>query len=162
MRLGLGDQPFKQPPIFTRRILYNLDPGYKDIAPWEQFLARNYTPPYISADPDVVHRSLGPFLGSKDAKQTSGHFIILCTDGLQDLYDGISGADLAREYVTAVTVTPDGGSQESSLQTVTDNLAIRLLKAALGGEDIDAVSQLITWQSEEAWLDDITIVVQVL
>lgn len=36
---------FKQPAEFTRRIFYNLGPGYRDIAPWERLLARNLTAP---------------------------------------------------------------------------------------------------------------------
>ncbi|KAJ7885369.1 phosphatase 2C-like domain-containing protein [Mycena leptocephala] len=46
---GLGDVPFKQPPSFTRRILYNLAPDC---------LARNLTPPYISASAEITHRRI--------------------------------------------------------------------------------------------------------
>ncbi|KAG2354854.1 hypothetical protein BDR07DRAFT_1614003 [Suillus spraguei] len=57
---GLGDTPFKQPPEFTRRILYNLYPGQHDTSPWEEFLMRNHTPPYISSTPEVTHYPLDP------------------------------------------------------------------------------------------------------
>ena len=55
---GFGDIPFKQSPLFTRRILYNLLPGFHNTSPWEEFLVRNLSPPYISAEPDIVHRRL--------------------------------------------------------------------------------------------------------
>ncbi|KAJ3862617.1 hypothetical protein EV359DRAFT_65476 [Lentinula novae-zelandiae] len=42
-----SDTPVKQPPELTRRILYNLFPGFHDTSPWDEFLARNRTPPYL-------------------------------------------------------------------------------------------------------------------
>ncbi|KAH6919164.1 phosphatase 2C-like domain-containing protein [Coprinopsis sp. MPI-PUGE-AT-0042] len=54
----LGDIPFKQPTEFTRRILYNLYPFVHNTAPWEDFLSKNLSPPYISADAEVVYRDL--------------------------------------------------------------------------------------------------------
>lgn len=52
----LGDIPFKQPPEFTRRILYNLYPYVHNTAPWEEFLKNNLTPPYISSQAEVTYR----------------------------------------------------------------------------------------------------------
>jgi len=57
-RAGLGDIPFKQPPAFTRRVLYNLFPGFHNTSPWEEFLQRNKTSPYVTAKPEVIHRKL--------------------------------------------------------------------------------------------------------
>ncbi|EAU81984.2 hypothetical protein CC1G_09170 [Coprinopsis cinerea okayama7 len=54
----LGDIPFKQHPDFTRRILLNLYPFVQNKGPWEEFLTRNKTPPYISAEAEVVYRDL--------------------------------------------------------------------------------------------------------
>lgn len=201
--LGLGDQPFKQPPAYTRRILYNLDatpvstpsselpttlpsstastPAVllrekaQAISPWEQFLARNYTPPYISAEPEVVHRRLKPvslhsgFLNGHGMR-TPNHFIVLCTDGLQDLYleTGLSMVDLPKAYVDAITRPQpsrlkEGRAKCDALFTIEDNLALRLLKNAIGGEDIESVSQLLQGEpGEEAWIDDVTIVVHIL
>ncbi|TFK25761.1 protein serine/threonine phosphatase 2C [Coprinopsis marcescibilis] len=54
----LGDIPFKQPPEFTRRVFYNLYPFVNKKGPWEEFLLKNKTPPYISAEAEVVYRNL--------------------------------------------------------------------------------------------------------
>jgi len=166
----IGDQPFKLPPSFTRRVLFNLDPGYTDKAPWEQFLRRNLTPPYISADAEVVHRRLSAPT-SASSKNGPGHFLVLCTDGLGDLYEDVRGRPqaLAERYVRAVL----GGEEHQQgpiLTTATahspfsvgENYALKLLRSALGGDDLDAVSQLLTVQTDKAWLDDTTIIVQLL
>ncbi|THH11555.1 hypothetical protein EW145_g585 [Phellinidium pouzarii] len=155
----IGDQPFKQLPAFTRRILFNLDTGPREDvgvshAAWEQLLSRNLTPPYISADADIVHRRLtrGAVPGSPS------QFLVLCTDGLQELFDSMPVYEQSQKYVDAVMLPGD----EEAIFKVDDNLALRILKKALGGDDTNAVSQMITAQSDRAWLDDITIVVQIL
>jgi pyruvate dehydrogenase phosphatase len=169
---AIGDHPFKQPPEFTRRILYNLEPTYADIAPWEAFLLRNLTPPYISNEAEVIHRRLGsaPVNGTTNGVCCSGaasqldgdwkgrHFLVLCTDGLADLYDGIgvSQRDAAQAYVDSV-VAALGRSRGS------ENLAKQVLWDALGGEDdSEAVSRMMTVESDEVWMDDTTVVVQLL
>lgn len=110
----LGDIPFKQPPAFTRRVLYNLFPGFHNTSPWEEFLKRNKTPPYITAKPEIAHRKLRrapsdppppPQLTFTPASTDSlakysyrpgeiepeGHtvhrptFLVLCSDGFTDL-----------------------------------------------------------------------------
>jgi pyruvate dehydrogenase phosphatase len=163
--LGLGDAPFKQPAIFTRRVLYNLYPGVADPTPWETFLARNRTPPYISSEPDVIHRRLGP-----------RSFLILATDGLSELYDGAGRSDMvadwaryvadagARASVKATKAKPDENESESEKEKdgEEDNLALGLLRRALGGEDLMSISQMITLEMESPWMDDTTIVVQAL
>ncbi|KAG2104309.1 phosphatase 2C-like domain-containing protein [Suillus cothurnatus] len=75
----LGDTPFKQPPEFTRRILYNLYPGQHDTSPWEEFLMRNHTPPYISSTPEVTHYPLDP------SPRAPRKYLILCSDGFTDI-----------------------------------------------------------------------------
>ncbi|TEB31399.1 protein serine/threonine phosphatase 2C [Coprinellus micaceus] len=54
----LGDIPFKQPPEFTRRVLYNLYPFVHNTAPWEEFLKHNKTPPYLSSQAEVAYRRI--------------------------------------------------------------------------------------------------------
>ncbi|KAI5120928.1 hypothetical protein M0805_002908 [Coniferiporia weirii] len=156
----IGDQPFKQPPAFTRRILFNLDAGPEDIgvshAAWDQLLVRNLTPPYISAEADIVHRRL--VRGPGAVPGAPNQFLILCTDGLQELFDDVPVEKQSQHYVDAVMLPGD----ERATFKVDDNLALRILKRALGGDDTNAVSQMIAVQSEQAWLDDITIVVQIL
>jgi pyruvate dehydrogenase phosphatase len=157
--LGLGDTPFKQPAIFTRRVLYNLYPGVADPTPWETFLARNRTPPYISSVPDVVHRRLGP-----------RSLLILATDGLSELYDGAGRADMVADWALCVAEAEArvgarakvGSTEEKEGLGEGENLALRLLRRALGGEDLMSISQMITLDMETPWMDDTTIIVQVL
>ncbi len=148
---GIGDAPFKQPALFTRRVLYNLYPGVADPTPWETFLARNRTPPYISSEPDVVHRRLGPHA-----------YLVLATDGLSELCDGDGAgrADMIADWARCVTEAADANAKEGKAQQ--ENLALRLLRHALGGEDIVLVSQMITLDMDTPWMDDTTIIVQTL
>jgi pyruvate dehydrogenase phosphatase len=141
---GIGDAPFKQPAILTRRVLYNLYPGVPDPTPWETFLARNRTPPYISSEPDIVHRRLVP-----------RSFLVLATDGLSELYDGAAGrADMAAGWAHCIA--------EAGRAPGKENLALRLLRHALGGEDLMSISQMITLDMDTPWMDDTTIIVQAL
>ncbi|KIY68778.1 protein serine/threonine phosphatase 2C [Cylindrobasidium torrendii FP15055 ss-10] len=136
---GLGDTPFKQPPEFTRRILYNLSPGLPDKSPWEEFLNRNKSPPYVSTEPEIVHRQLD------DSTQ---RFLVLCSDGFVDL--------CRAEGENAVI-------DDWAKHWRGDNLALGLLHRALGGEDTYRVSKVLTLQDMEgAWIDDTALVVQTL
>ncbi|KAI0303292.1 phosphatase 2C-like domain-containing protein [Multifurca ochricompacta] len=137
----IGDAAFKQPAIFTRRVLYNLYPGVADPTPWEVFLARNRTPPYISSEPDVIHRRLGH----------PRSLLILATDGLGELYDGAGRGERVADWARYVA---EGAGAA--------NLALRLLRHALGGEDLMSISQMITLDMETPWMDDTTIIVQAL
>jgi pyruvate dehydrogenase phosphatase len=157
-RLGIGDAPFKQPAIFTRRILYNLYPGVADPTPWETLLSRNRTPPYISSEPDVIHRRLGP-----------RSFLILATDGLSELYDGAGRSDMVADWARCVAEAGARASakarakeSEKEKDGEEENLALGLLRRALGGEDLMSISQMITLDMESPWMDDTTIIVQAL
>ncbi|KAF8267583.1 phosphatase 2C-like domain-containing protein [Lactarius quietus] len=143
----IGDAPFKQPEIFTRRVLYNLYPGVPDPTPWETFLARNRTPPYISSVPDVVHRRLSP--------RGARSFLILATDGLSELYDGTPRAEMAADWARCV-------SEAQAPSAKGENLALRLLRHALGGDDLMSISQMVTLDMDTPWMDDTTIIVQAL
>ncbi|KAI0291425.1 phosphatase 2C-like domain-containing protein [Russula brevipes] len=144
----IGDAPFKQPAIFTRRVLYNLYPGVADPTPWETLLARNRTPPYISSVPDIVHRRLGPRA-----------FLVLATDGLSELYDGAGRADMVADWARCVA---EAAGAAPGKERERENLALRLLRRALGGEDLVAISQMITLDMDTPWMDDTTIIVQAL
>ena len=155
--IGIGDAPFKQPAIFTRRVLYNLYPGVADPTPWETFLSRNRTPPYISGEPDVTHRRLGP-----------RSYLILATDGLSELYDGAGRSDMVADWARCVAEAGARAStkpkveSEKEKEKEEENLALRLLRRALGGEDLMSISQMITLDMESPWMDDTTIIVQAL
>ncbi|KAF7294567.1 Mitochondrial type 2c protein [Mycena indigotica] len=156
---GLGDVPFKQPPAFTRRILYNLAPGFSDTAAWERCLERNITPPYISAAPEVTHRRL-PRRNSRSSPRP--RYLILATDGFAEL---CRGHDAGEESVLVEWAMREDKDQIKSLPDLEtqDNLACRLLRQALGGEDRAAVSAMLTLDVEDsAWVDDTAVVVQTL
>jgi pyruvate dehydrogenase phosphatase len=125
-------------------VLYNLYPGVADPTPWETLLARNRTPPYISSVPDIVHRRLGPRA-----------FLVLATDGLSELYDGAGRADMVADWARCV-------AEAAGTAPGKENLALRLLRRALGGEDLVAISQMITLDMDTPWMDDTTIIVQTL
>lgn len=125
-------------------MLYNLYPGVADPTPWETLLARNRTPPYISSVPDIVHRRLGPRA-----------FLVLATDGLSELYDGAGRADMVADWARCV-------AEAAGTAPGKDNLALRLLRRALGGEDLVSISQMITLDMDTPWMDDTTIIVQTL
>lgn len=144
----LGDTPFKQPPEFTRRILYNLFPGNRDISLWEEFLVRNKTPPYISAVPEVTHfpldRSQGPLR----------RYLILCSDGFTDIC-GQHQRSVIDRWLRSMPVA--GGRSA----TIPPNRALQLLWQGLGGESV-SISKTLTLDLDVPWLDDISIVVQSL
>ncbi|KAL5488326.1 hypothetical protein ACEPAI_6434 [Sanghuangporus weigelae] len=158
----IGDQPFKQPAAFTSRILFNLDAGKENVdssrAAWAQLIDRIRTPPYLSADPDVAHFRLNR--GSNALIGVPSQFLVLCTDGLPDLLETIPPQGYPQYYVDAVI--PPGTRNEQASFHIDNNIALRILKKALGGEDNNAVSQMISLQSDQPWLDDVTIIVQIL
>lgn len=145
----LGDIPFKQPPEFTRRILYNLFPGFHNTSPWEEFLVRNRTPPYIIAQPEVTYRRLEATRGQR--------FLVLSSDGFTDLCTGEGQTRILRSWAQASYEQPPEREYR-------DNMALKLLHRALGGDDRDrySVSRVLTLDMEFAWIDDTSIVVQTL
>jgi len=141
----IGDVPFKQPAAFTRRILYNIFPAYSRTSAWEEFLDRNLTAPYISSEPDVVHKKL--------SSPTRNGYLIMCSDGLADLYSSqnLSERQMIEDWARAVTAE----------ELDSCNLAVKLLRHALGG-DAKSVSRVMTLDMDSPWIDDTTILVQTL
>ncbi|KAG2360416.1 phosphatase 2C-like domain-containing protein [Suillus spraguei] len=144
---GLGDTPFKQPPEFTRRILYNLYPGQHDTSPWEEFLMRNHTPPYISSTPEVTHYPLDP------SPRAPRKYLILCSDGFTDIC-GTNQRAIVDQWARAA-------ARSNSRELDEKSLALRLLWQALGN-DPTSVSRVLTLNMDSPWLDDVSIVVQCL
>ncbi|KAG5642323.1 hypothetical protein DXG03_002998 [Asterophora parasitica] len=147
----LGDIPFKQPPEFTRRILYNLFPGFHNTSPWEEFLVRNRTPPYITAQPEVTHRQLHA------TARAGSRFLILSSDGFADLCTGEGQQRIVGSW--AKSTAEDAASPKAHERP--DNMALRLLRRALG-DDRYSVSRVLTLDMDVAWIDDTAIVVQTL
>ncbi|KAJ3917849.1 phosphatase 2C-like domain-containing protein [Lentinula edodes] len=171
--LALGDTPFKQPPEFTRRILYNLLPGFHDTSPWEEFLVRNRTPPYISAQPEITHvllndidpRSTVP--GGESLRSSSSpslpRFLILSSDGFTDLCSTEGQQRIISDWAHGVISTHSSPTSSPSTPGYESrNMALRLLRRALGGDDQASVSRVLTLDMDIAWIDDTSIVVQTL
>jgi pyruvate dehydrogenase phosphatase len=145
---ALGDTWLKLPPIFSQRVLLNFRREWNVQRP-ETYIARIKSPPYVSSVPDVHHIPLPK--GSPG--QQRDIFLISCSDGLADLYDGQARPDMIHRWVTVV-----GRALER--RTRGENLALSLLRDGLGGDDIRLVSQKLTVEMEEKWMDDVTIIVQ--
>ncbi|KAF8061727.1 phosphatase 2C-like domain-containing protein [Lyophyllum atratum] len=155
----LGDIPFKQPPAFTRRILYNLFPGFHNTSPWEEFLVRNRTPPYITALPEVTHRRL-----DDSPSCSSPRFLVLSSDGFSDLCTGEGQQRIVASWAQSMVSQPfaGGAGLGAGAKDRPDNMALRLLRRALGGDDRYSVSRVLTLDMDVAWIDDTAIVVQTL
>ncbi|KAJ7491082.1 phosphatase 2C-like domain-containing protein [Mycena latifolia] len=147
---GLGDVPFKQPPAFTRRVLYNLAPGFADTAPWEACLARNLTPPYVSATAEITHRRLVSRAGPRP------RYLVLASDGFADLCRAAGPTRVLTAWASREAAATAANAP------ATGNLASRLLRQAIGGEDRASVSCMLTLDMEDPWVDDTAIVVQTL
>ncbi|TFK44607.1 protein serine threonine phosphatase 2C [Crucibulum laeve] len=143
---AVGDHLFKLPSVYTHRVFMNSRPGFSFSTKVEDFLNRNMTPPYLSNHADVRHIDL------RAAAATEAR-LIMCSDGLLDLYDHRGeGPDMVSLGATWVDVlTKSEGSQ---------NLALSLLRAGLGGEDEERVSRMITVEMSFRWMDDTTVLVQ--
>ncbi|KAF7359137.1 Mitochondrial type 2c protein [Mycena sanguinolenta] len=148
---GLGDVPFKQPPSFTRRILYNLAPGFSDTAPWEICLNRNLTPPYISAKADITHRPIAQLTGTPHRP----YYLVLASDGFTELCRASGPERVLTAWAEREAKRPPHVAAEG-------NLASRLLRQAIGGEDRAGVSCMLTLDMDGPWVDDTAIVVQTL
>lgn len=48
----------------------------------------------------------------------------------------------------------------TGMGSMKSNLALRLLRDAVGGDDTELVSRNLTLEMEDKWMDDITILVQ--
>ena len=145
--LALGDTWLKLPPIFSQRVLLNFRREWNVQRP-ETYVTRVKSPPYVSSVPDVHHIPL-----QKGASgQQRDVFLISCSDGLADLYDGRTRQDMIHRWVTVVGRAVGNRTRA--------NLALLLLRDGLGGDDIRLVSQKLTVEMEEKWMDDVTIIVQ--
>lgn len=145
---SLGDTWLKIPSAFSQRVLLDFRREWNVQRP-ETYISRIKTPPYVSNVPDVHHISL--------SKGSSGQhrecFLVSSSDGLADLYDGRTRTDMIHRWVTVI-----GQAIENRKRV--GNLALSLLRDGLGGDDMRLVSQKLTVEMEEKWMDDVTIIVQ--
>lgn len=148
---AVGDHAFKLPRIYTEKIFLNVKPGFRVPAAIESFIPRNLSPPYVSNLASVRYVNL-------HAQSGCDYFILMCSDGLVDLYTdnpdrAESLASLVQKWVGIVGDVVRDDIQEAML---------RLFRHALGAEDIDSVSCMLTVDMPVAYMDDTTIILQVL
>ncbi|KAG1785736.1 phosphatase 2C-like domain-containing protein [Suillus plorans] len=125
---AVGDQSFKLPRIYTEKIFLNVEPGFRVPAAIESFIRRNLSPPYVSNIASVRYLDL-------HEQSNCDCFILMCSDGLVDLYmddpDHVESlTSLVQKWVGIVGDVVKDDVQEAML---------RLLRHALGAEDIDRV-----------------------
>jgi pyruvate dehydrogenase phosphatase len=118
-----------------------MNPGFRTHTKVEEWNARILTPPYLSSTADVNHYTL----------TSNDKFLILASDGLLDLSHPDPPQKAAQAWVDAITVpdAPTRGKPKS----------LRVLRRALGGLDIRAVSKQLTVDLKTRWMDDTTITV---
>ncbi|KAG1764525.1 phosphatase 2C-like domain-containing protein [Suillus occidentalis] len=147
----LATTPSNCPRIYTEKIFLNVKPGFRVPAAIESFIPRNLSPPYVSNLASVRYVNL-------HAQSGCDYFILMCSDGLVDLYtDNPDRAEsltsLVQKWVGIVGDVVRDDIQEAML---------RLFRHALGAEDIDSVSCMLTVEMPVAYMDDTTIILQVL
>ncbi|KZP34540.1 protein serine/threonine phosphatase 2C [Athelia psychrophila] len=150
---AIGDHEFRLPAIFTERVFVRTKPGFKLSSVLADWLPRNKTPPYLSNVADVVHVDL-------TATEREGRFLIMCSDGLTDLYlhdDDRKDINTLQEVADAIV---NAFSDRSTTSGVDDNTALHLLREAMGGSDEDKVSRNVTVEMAFRWMDDVTIIIQ--
>jgi pyruvate dehydrogenase phosphatase len=119
----------------------NAQTGFRIATRIEDFLGRNLTPPYLSNRADVQKADL----------DVTDAFLILCSDGLVDLFEHETLDQMANTWVQLVAATKFGGQRQ--------NAALCLLREGLGGQDGEKVSRVLTVELMEKWMDDTTVVV---
>jgi pyruvate dehydrogenase phosphatase len=135
----LGDTLLKVPGVYANKGYRNLGWVGPQAARVQQFCPRILTPPYVSTKAFVAHVELS----------ASDRYLILASDGLSDFFHGISLDRASRYWIEAMmTETWDGP------------LSLRILRHALGGDDLDSISKWLTLEHpSDTWLDDTTITV---
>ncbi|CDO76720.1 hypothetical protein BN946_scf184796.g14 [Trametes cinnabarina] len=155
---AIGDAWLKLPAVYAELVFKHLNAEWLSAEVMEAHVPRIRTPPYLSSKPDVYHVRLqkeGSLPSRADAR--SPRILILCSDGLSDLYDGYSFQDMADEWTQVVGRELDSNAGPGIERK---NLALSLLREAIGGSDAQLVSRNLTVEMEERWMDDTTIVVQ--
>ncbi|KAH7905624.1 protein serine threonine phosphatase 2C [Hygrophoropsis aurantiaca] len=147
---AIGDQVFKLPSIYTKRVFENCSPGFQLSTPIDVFLGRNKTPPYLSNEADIQH---------VDLRNIDARFLIMCSDGLVDLYVYDQERTGSLQAIANKWVELVG---RAMAQNPSDNSALSLLRDALGGDDEERVSQMLTVEEVSKWMDDTTVLVQSL
>ncbi|KIJ67675.1 hypothetical protein HYDPIDRAFT_173484 [Hydnomerulius pinastri MD-312] len=151
---GIGDTWLKVPAVYTRRVFGEHVPEWMTPPLIAEYAGRILSPPYVSDVPDVHHYVFDASANNQDS------FLILCSDGLLDLYDSID-ATLSEQELADRWVNLVGRSSKMRRETgAPRNLAFDLLRDAIGGEDIEMASRNLTLEMDDKWMDDVTVLVQ--
>jgi len=93
----------------------------------------------------------------------SPRFLILASDGFADLCEGEGQKRIIESWARGMVArNPPESVTDSEPGSRQDNMALRLLRRAVGGEDRFGVSRVLTLDMDVAWIDDTSIVVQTL
>lgn len=131
-------------------------PGFRINFNVSEFLPRVLTPPYVSATPEVTYRSLRSEVHASGGEKAK-FSLVLCSDGLADMFDARGWTrEEAAQNIAKVVLDP--GEKNQDTEGLGGNLALHLLKEALG-EDLEKQSMKLTADLEFQHLDDTTIVV---
>ncbi|TFK75295.1 protein serine/threonine phosphatase 2C [Pluteus cervinus] len=140
---AIGDTWLKLPAAYSEHVF----PHFKQhwVAP-SLFIDHSQlilTPPYVLGTPEVFHVQI----------PDSPCFILLCSDGLNlDPIDEVDIHDLLNRWTTTTGKALD--------RAAPPNMALALVRDAIGGDDNQEVSRNLTVEMDEPWLDDITVIVQ--
>jgi len=170
----------KIPAVYSERVLMQTKEFWTSHLS-EEYIERVKTPPYVSNTPQVIHHRIAGNRSSSSllhggASRSSDAALILCSDGLTDLYEDrnldeeyylkrwaaiIGESNVPPRQSLAPPSRPPSRAQNTSMQSPNsrNNLAIRLLRDAIGGNDLSRASANLTVEMEERWIDDTTIVV---
>lgn len=140
---AIGDFIYKLPAVYAERVFLNADNGVP-VDRVRSSIGRNITPPYMSGVPEVQHVEL---------VQGTSSFLLMCSDGLMELYED-ERVEL-EEILSKKWVDQVGRGYSKK-----GNLALYVLREALGGEDEEKVSRMMTVEMSFKWIDDTTILVQ--
>ncbi|KAH7881550.1 protein serine threonine phosphatase 2C [Lentinula edodes] len=188
---AIGDHQFKLPSIYTKRVFSLTIPGMNRPDHTQIIVKRNLTPPYVSGIPEVKyvklhdgarglsHPQVFPEATHIDTNSWKEACLFMCSDGLLDLYGGenwqekhIDIAELCKTWVDLVGEKLDSSSQSFDPK---ENLALFLLNRGLRGpprsytgeiwseeEALNRVSSLLTLEFKDKWMDDTTVLVEIL
>jgi len=90
-------------------------------------------------------------------------FLILASDGFGDLCEGEGQTRILESWANSmISRNPPESVTDAKPWSQQDNMALRLLRRTVGGEDRFGVSRVLTLEMDGAWIDDTSIVVQTL
>ncbi|XP_005994471.1 pyruvate dehydrogenase [acetyl-transferring]-phosphatase 1, mitochondrial-like [Latimeria chalumnae] len=152
---AFGDAMFKWDLVLQKEILQS----YPDLGSLNIFLPplRNYfTPPYLTAEPEVTHHTLRP----------QDKFLLLATDGLWDLMDTQDAVRLVGEHLGTSSLSGIEMKGGVAVGESDSNVATHLIRHAMGANehselDYERLAALVTLPEDmvRGYRDDITVVV---